>query len=192
MGIHNRSIAMNLKAHLPIIALCGLTFLVSFAAGLWWEIAQQDEWAAPDTQQSIAKRKAVTDKPKSDQEEKSDTEEEKVAADGKDEPDTPAEDAESPPSETTPEPGVAPNISPAAVPGNALRVRDGLKGIDLSNMSPEDRARFEQARQRALETAARARATISTVEISGEPVSTVTITSEGPAEVEVIVEPDNE
>ena len=56
---------MNLKAHVPIIALCGLTFLVSFAAGLWWEISQQDEWgtsesSAKDVKQSIAQRR--TDK----------------------------------------------------------------------------------------------------------------------------------
>ena len=182
---------MNLKAYLPIIALCGLTFAVSFAGGLWWEMSQQEEWAAPDTQQSLAKRKAVTEKPKSDTDEKSDAEEENVAADKKDEPDTPAEDAESRPSETTPEPVVAPNVSPAGPPANAKRIRGGVRLRDLSNIPEEQRVKIMEARQRALEYAARAQEAAA-VEISDESESTIDISGEGtPDGGVIIIEPDN-
>jgi len=182
---------MNLKSHLPIIALCGLTFAVSFAAGLWWDMSQQEEWAAPDTQQSLANRKAVTEKPKSDTEEKSDAEEENVASDKKDEPDTPAEDAESRPSETTPEPVVAPNVSPAGPPANAKRIRGGVMLRDLSNLPEEQRVKIMEARQRALETAARAREAVA-VEISDDSESTIDISGEEiPDGGVIIIEPDN-
>lgn len=177
---------MNLKAYLPIIALCALTFAVSFAAGLWWELSQQDEWQASessgqDVKQSIAKQKAFTEKPKSDTDEKSDAEEENAAADKKDESDTPAEDAESRPSETTPEPVVAPNGSPAGPPANAKRIRGGVMLRDLSSIPEEQRVKIMEARQRALETSARA-----------QEAAAVEISSEGPSDGEVIfVEPDN-
>ena len=188
--VGDRRMIMNLKAYLPIIALCGLTFAVSFAAGLWWEMSQQEEWAESDTQQSLAKRKAVTEKPKSD-DEKSNAEEENVAADKKDEPDTPAEDAESRPSETTPEPVVAPNVSPAGPPANAKRIRGGVMLRDLSNIPEEQRVKIMEARQRALEYAARAQEAAA-VEISDESESTIDISGEGtPDGGVIIIEPDN-
>jgi len=185
---------MNLKIHLPIIALCGLTFLVSFAAGLWWEIAQQDEWDTPqysssakDVISTVAKRQTNTEKSKSDQEGKSDTEEENVASDENNEPDAPSEDSEPSPTKVTSEPGVESNVPSAAGPGRGRRGRDGRR-FDINNMPPEVRARME-ARRAAMETRARVRELQSTVEISD--ISIPGNIDEMPVEGEVIIEPDN-
>lgn len=174
---------MNLKAHLPIIALCGLTFAVSFAAGLWWDISQQNEWQASestgqDVKQSIAKRQTDKEKTKSDKEGQTDTEQEKAPDGEKDKPEKTTEDSDTLPAEVTPESGAVPNVSPAAVPSNAKHLSSGVK---MKAMSEEQRAKKMEAIQRALETAARIEEIDSTVEIS----------SEEPSDGEVIfVEPD--
>jgi len=189
----DRRNGMNLKAYIPIIALCTVTFAVSFAGGLWWELSQQDEWqtsesSAQNVKQSIAQRR--TDKEKSDQESKADKE--RVKTD--DEKDKPAEaekteeGSETRPDEVTPESPVAPNISPA-VPSNAIRVRGGMKRMDMSNMSAEQRAQVEEAMRTARQAAARGGGrVISSVEISSDSDSSITVTDETEM---IIAEPDN-
>jgi len=180
---------MNLKVHLPIIALCGLTFAVSFAVGLWWEITQQEEWrtsesAAKDVNQSIAQRRTDKEKSKPEKEGQTDAKQEKPD-DG--EKDKPTEDSESRPVEVTPETGVTPNISPAAVPGKGRRGRGGRR-IDMNNLPPEVRAKME-ARRAAMEARVRERGRVnSSVEISGESDSSIILTNETE---KIIVEPDN-
>jgi len=175
------------KAYVPIIAVCAATFAVSFAAGLWWELSQQDEWqtsasSARNVKQSIAQRR--TDNEKSDQESKTDDEKDEPAKAEQSE-----EDSESPPDEVTPEPGDMPNVSQPAVPSNAIRVRGGMRRRDLSTLSEEQRARLFEMRRRTLETTSRDRAhTTSSGEISGESDSSITVIDETET---IIAEPDN-
>ncbi len=189
---------MNLKAYMPIIALCAVTFALSFAVGLWWELSQQKEWqttaySATDDTKTIAKH--TTDKEKSDRKSKTGKEPNKTDDDKKDQPtEAPKseEDSQTPPVEGTPEPSVVPSISPAETPANAIRLRGGMKQMDLNNLSEEQRARLLEARQKALETAARARAqAVSRMEISGDSESSI-ITDESPPDGAVILEePEN-
>jgi hypothetical protein len=191
--VGDRRTIMNLKAHLPIIALCGLTFAVSFAAGLWWELSQQEEWgtsasSGEDVNQSIAKRQTDKEKSKSEKEGPTDTNQEKTV----EEKDEPAE-SEGTEENTQIHPvHAATDGSPSAAPAPSVPVRGGRKRLDISNLPEEQRAKIMEARQRALETATRAREAITTVEISSDSESTIDIISEGPDGGEVIImEPDN-
>lgn len=192
---------IKLKAYLPIIALCAVTFAVSFAGGLWWEMSQQEEWgtsesSGKDVNQSIAKRRTDKEKTKSEKESQTDTKQEKVAADEKDKPAKPektVEGSETRPVEVTPEAGAVPNVSPTAVPSHAIRVPGGMKRLDMSTMSEEQRAQIAEAMRTAHEAAASGSGRIiSSVEISSESESTFIIRGEEPSDGEaIIVEPDN-
>ena len=186
---------MNLKAHLPIIALCAVTFAVSFAGGLWWELSQQEDWqtsaySETDETQGIAKHPTNNDK--TDRDSKDDTKQDKAADDMKDQPaesEKSEGDSETPPDEVAPEPAVVPNVSPAGPPANAIRVRGGMRRMDMSNLSEEQRAKLEEAMRTAQQAAAREGGRIiSSVEISSESDSSITVTDETEM---IIVEPDN-
>lgn len=189
--VGDRRNGMNLKAHLPIIALCAVTFAVSFALGLWWEMSQWEEWGTSesygkDVNQSVAKRWTDKEKTKSEKEGQTDAEQEKVAADKKDEPaevEKSEECSETRPVEVTLEPGVVPNISSTAIPVevrlSVIKEPGGVKTIDLKNLSPEMRERITRISPNE--------DGFVMVEISSESDSSITITDE--AEM-IIVEPE--
>ena len=82
-----------------------------------------------------------------------------------------------------------PNVTMPAVPSNAIRVRGGMKRMDMSNMSEEQRAKVEEAIRTARQAASREGGrVISSVEISSESDSSITVTDETEM---IIVEPDN-
>jgi len=180
---------MNLKAYLPIIALCGLAFLLSFAAGLWWEIAQQEERqalapSAKNLKPALAQPRV--DKEKSVRESQTDNEQDKADnnKDRQEKPELTKESSDDRPDEGSPEPGAPPKAPTSTVPSNAQTRRDKIK-----DMSEEQRAKMAELRQKALETAARAGEINATGEVSSEPIPV----DEAPTEVEGIVrEPDNE